>query len=96
MRIFIKDVAASVFSAMQEAFAFPDDSDVVDVRLVSSADRSEWVVNVGDPSYDQWHGAACGSEYFVRNNKPTKKAAETIARSLIDQVDGSLAQMEGK
>jgi hypothetical protein len=94
MAIFLKDVAAAVFAEMVSAHGYAqDDTDGwKDVRLVSNEDQTDWTINVGDASYDQWHGAACGASSWDTSKRPTKKYAQDIARDILDQVRDSLAQ----
>jgi len=97
-RIFLYEVADTVRAEMVSAYdpignwQRTDTADTwKDIRLVSNEDQTEWTVNVGDASYDQWHGAACGASSWDMSKDPTKKYAREIARDLLDQVLDSLA-----
>ena len=57
-----------------------------DIRLISGETQGDCEVVSGDPSYDLWHGVACGAASFAVTDPPTQKEAEEIATDLIEQV----------
>lgn len=70
------------------------DGDCTDVRLVVGSRNSSWfghwTVNIGISDYDQWHGLCAASSYDA-TERPTKKVCRNIARELIDEMRGLVA-----